>query len=471
MSIIDPRFLFLFFLFITGVILFLRPGKIEGLSGIIQVLLDFVLVPVAIITVAIFLGVLTRTDPLPLLRQVAYQVGLQQLVNFANAVPAELEDELAVADVQRIDTDSDGFSEWVVFYQFDLQDGRNPVQAVVYDNDRGDPPVLFPYALRPPNRDYLGERGASIEMRSLLDNPDQNEIFVWGQGNTSLTIFKFVENSEAWDFPRDAPPRYQPLGFFRGNGGIQYDSGSDHVTVIDRDGFERSQLAIRSIYALNPANNTYLDSFDSTKLAAPIVSTIDFFDNPPTDIYNTSFPEKIVLGFYASLCSGSNDTLCGSANSNWQPAQFLSGDALTEFQNGNAAYFGLNSLGVSEISIADLRYFPQLETDPDLLVTGGGRDVVTGEEGQFNVVDVTFVVGGILETARYEMRLVEGQWKIVRRLEADVPALGAQEFTPPTPSPTPLPPPTLTPIPPPPSPTPDCLNPPQPQRPPGCAEY
>lgn len=431
MNIVNPMFFFLFFLFITGVLYYLH-GTFNDVAGdSFQILIDFLLVPSAVITATIFFSVLFRFDPLPLLRQVAYQTGLQQLVNFADAIPDELEDELAVANVQRVDTDSDGFSEWVVFYQFDLQDGRNPVQAVVYDNDRGDPPVLFPYALRPPNRDYLGERGASIEMRSLLDNPDdQDEIFIWGQGNTSLTIFKFVENSESWDFPRDAPARYQPLGFFRGNGGIGYDGGTKNVTVIDRNGFERSQLAIRSIYALNSANDTYLDSFDSTKLSAPIVSTIDFFDNPPTDIYNTSFPEKIVLGFYASLCGGSNDTLCGSANSSWQPAQFLASDALTEFQNGNAGYFGLNSLGVSEISIADLRYHPQLETDLDLEVTGGGRDLVTGEQAQFNVVDITFVVGGTLETVRYEMRLIEGEWKIVRRLEADVPALGAQEFTP-----------------------------------------
>jgi hypothetical protein len=37
-----------------------------------------------------------------------------------------------------------------------------------------------------------------------------------------------------------------------------------------------------------------------------------------------------------------------------------------------------------------LQYFPQIETDPDLLTTGGGRDVVTGEQAQANAVDVVF---------------------------------------------------------------------------------
>ncbi len=449
MDIIDTRIvLFLFFAFLTGVILFLREGSIASIKDVVQILLDFLLVPVALLTVAIFVGVITRSDPTPLIREAGYQVGLQQLINFANAVPDNLQDELAVTDVRRIDTDNDGFSEWVVFYQFDLQNGRSPVQAMVYDNDRGDPPVIFPYALRPPNRDYLGEGSASIEMSRVLEEEDQDQVMVWGGGNTSLTIFKFEDNSEVWDFPRDAPPRYRPIGFFRGNGGVRLDNDTKDVTVIDRNGFERSQLAIRSIYTLNPATNTYLDSFDSTKLAAPVVSTIDFYQRPPANILTTDFPEKIVLAFYASLCNSQNNTLCNRADLGWDPADFLTADALNEFRNGNAAYFGLDSLGVNNISVTDLRYFPQLETDPDLLVTGGGRDVVTGEQGQFNLVDITFVTGnGPLETVRYEMRLIEGRWKMVRRVEIQEATLGAaQEFQSPTETPLP-PPPTSTPVP------------------------
>ena len=412
---VDLRIVFLFLLFLTGVLFYLYPGPVNPIQMIIGTLLLFS----AIGTAASFVFLLTRTDPLPIIRQGAYYMGLRQLVNFADAIPEELVNDLTVADVRRIDTDSDGFDEWIVFYRFDLQNGRSPVQAMVYDNDRGDPPVIFPYALRPPNRDYLGEGSASIEMTQVLDSEDIPQVMVWGAGRTSLNIFKFQDNSEVWDFPRDAPPRYQPIGFFKGDGGVRFDAGSKQVTVIDRNGFERSQLAIRSIYSLNPVTNTYLDSIDSTRLVAPVVSTIDFYERPPNDIFNTDFPEKVVLAFYLSNCGGSDETLCSRLDdTNWDAADFLTAEAFSEYQNGNAAYFGLNGFNISALSVTNLRYYPQLETDSDLLVTGQGRDVVTGEEPQFNVVDITFVANGNpLDTLRYEMRSVEGEWKIARRLE------------------------------------------------------
>jgi hypothetical protein len=153
---IDGRIiLFLVFAFITGVLFVLRKGTISGLGDVMQIIINFLLVPAALATVALFVGVITRSDPMPLIRQGAYILGFRQLVLFSDAIPPNLQDNLDVADVERIDTDGDGFNEWVVFYRFDLQDGRSPVQAVVYDNDRGSPPVIFPYALRPHDRDYL----------------------------------------------------------------------------------------------------------------------------------------------------------------------------------------------------------------------------------------------------------------------------------------------------------------------------
>jgi hypothetical protein len=77
-----------------------------------------------------------------------------------------------------------------------------------------------------------------------------------------------------------------------------------------------------------------------------------------------------------------------------------------------------------------LQYYPQLETDPDLLTTGGGRDVVTGEQAQANVVDMVFSMenngNGPSERAiRYRMARVGDQWKIYGRLSGpDLPQLG-----------------------------------------------
>ena len=430
MSVDGRIILFLVFAFITAVLLVLRQGTISSLNDVMQIVINFLLVPMALATVALFIGVITRSDPMPLIRQGAYQIGFRQLVSFADAIPDNLQNNLAVADVTRLDTDGDGFNEWVVLYEFDLQDGRNPVQAVVYDNDRGNPPVIFPYALRPPDRDYLSEGASpvSVDLDQITDSPE-SEVMI--QSATELNIFEFQQNSETWDFPRDAPARYQPIGFFRGNGGVSIDPSSKDVTVIDRNGFERSQLAIRSVYALNPARTSYVDNFVPTKLAAPVVSTIDFYQEPPDDILGTTFPEKIVLAFYIATCSGSDATLCQRASEGWEARDFLAegSEAIREFDNGNASYFGLNDFaGTPNLSVSNLRYYPQLETDSDLLVEGRGRDVVTGEQAQFNVVDINFAVANngsvVEEVARFEMRLVNGQWKIIGRLPLDIPELG-----------------------------------------------
>jgi hypothetical protein len=254
----------------------------------------------------------------------------------------------------------------------------------------------------------------------------------WGE----LSIFSFRQNSAEWDYPRDAPPRYQPIGFFAGAAGVNFDSGSKNVTVRRRPQIERSQLVNRSVYALNKATNTYWDRYYDPaeldrQLAAPIVSTIDFPAAPPENILGTTYPENIVLAFYAATCGSTDLTLCRNAGAGWDAQSFLdpNGDAYGEYVNGNAAYFELPSLSDNQnLSVKSLQYFPQIETDADLLTSGGGRDVVTGEQAQANVVDVSFSLesnGQTESVARYRMSLVGGQWKIHGRLTGpDLPELG-----------------------------------------------
>lgn len=433
---LELRIIFLFLLFITGLLYVLGRGPTLGFNDFREIILDFLLVPAAVGTVAIFFFILTRTDPLPLLREGSYQLSFQHNVSFEQAIPPNLRDNLAVVSVDREDTDGDGFKEWVVFYQFDLQSGNSPIQAVIYDSDRGNPPVLFPYQLRAPDRDYLSENAGSLEFRfeQVVEQPngpnreDLQEILI--SDNRQLGIFRFEQNSEVWDFPRDAPPRYKAVGFFRGTGGVKFEPETKRVTVVDRDRFERSQLAVRSIYALNPNTNSYWDDIAplgaepeaNPALVAPIISTIDFFSAPapPENIYSTAFPEKIVLAFYAATCGVADDTLCRNFGADWDVARFLAGDALLEYNNNNAAYFGLSSFNrMRNISVSNLRYFPSLESDADLLPTGSGRDIVTGEQAQFNIVEISFIPDTpTLETAWYEMRLINGEWKIVQQIEA-----------------------------------------------------
>jgi hypothetical protein len=299
--------------------------------------------------------------------------------------------------------------------------------------------VLFPYQLRAPNRDYLAEDAFSTTFSFGEVTQDQNgpagedlpEILV--SDRNQLSIFRFEQNSELWDFPRDDPPRYNPIGFFRGNIGATaaganraaiFDPDTKQVTVLDRSGFERSQLVVRSIYALNPVTNSYWDNLETLGseqpanpvLAAPTLSTVDFFAGPPDDILKTTYPEKIVLAFYTSTCGDVDSSLCLN-EVEWTPESFLAGDALREYNNGNPGYFGLPALdSLQNLAVSKLRYYPRLETDPDLLETGSGRDVVTGEEPRLNIVDVDLVFDNRIETLRYEMGQVEGHWKIIQRV-------------------------------------------------------
>lgn len=454
---------------IVTIIFFLWRFDGPGPAWLFGLLRDNIILISGLLTFALFIIILFNLNPFPLLRANAEVMGLGQLVNFdtafANGLPDAVAENIGVVSVVRADTDVDGFDEWVVFYLFDKRAQNSPIHGAVYDNDRGNPPVIFPYQLQAPDRNYLSEQqvfGPSLTIQELAtdrngpNGADVPELIV--QGGTELTIFRFHQNSEPWNFPTDSPARYQPIGFFRGNGGVtinlnQGSAAYGQVTVIDRNGYERSQLAVRSVYGLVTGvdgNQTYLDPIPplggvgGPRVAAPILSTVDFNPAPPNEIFNTPFPEKIVLGFYAATCGAANNSLCNSdtvaTRLLWRPpntslANFLTGEALGAFNSGNPSYFSLPAFsGNSNILISQLRYYPQLETDPDLLETGGGRDVVTGEQGQVGLVGITYTVNGsATQEACYEMGLNAGQWKIVRRLSSSC--------TEPPPPPTPTPPP------------------------------
>ena len=318
---VDPRFLFLALLLTTGILYTLRFGRVLGSNEIKNLIISFLLVPSALGLVTVFFALLFRVDLSPYIRDIAIFVGGNELVSFQRAIPAQspdLTNNLEVTRILREDTDGDGFEEWVVFYKFELQNGTSPIKAAVYDSDRGNPPVIFPYRLQPPDRDYLIESPVGLDFDLLAvtndsngpDNGDLPELMISDANH--LALFRFQQNSEPWDFPRDAPPRYVPIGYFTGTGGVEFNSSTRQVTVIDRDQLDRSQLVVRSIYGLQQdANNgeSYwsgsLPLVESTQvnleLAPPLVSTIDFFEGPPRDLLNSLYPEKIVLGFYASV--------------------------------------------------------------------------------------------------------------------------------------------------------------------------
>ncbi len=354
---------------------------------------------------------ITRFDPTPLLRQLAVAQAQNKVVDFFAIFPPPER----VQDVENIDTDGDGQKEWVVFYRFDLVDGRSPYAGAVYDYDRGDPPVIFPYRLVPPDRNYLSEGTVSLTENDLVtvgETTPTPELFTTGTVggvNTDLDIFRHVPNSLPWEVPRDEPRRYQVIGSFRGDGGVKYDAASKTVTVINRGGYDRSQLAVQSVYGLDEARGTFMSAADATKLGAPVSSAVVFAHGMPADILDSPYPEKLVLGFYQTLAQQQSSTI--------KPEDFLTNQALVEYKRGNLLYFGFPDVSgsVSQVKVTQLSYSPQTEAF-DASVT------VLGEQPRFMTVSVGFesqvgaTVAQTPQPVKWVTTLVNGKWKIDHRM-------------------------------------------------------
>lgn len=371
-----------------------------------------------LIVVVLFVVILFNIDLDPFIRQGAVMQTGHRVVDFFTLLPEQYE----VQEVYYKNTDDDEEKEWVVFYQFDLADGRSPYAGAVYDFDRGSPPVLFPYRLLPPDRDYLSEAAVELDLENIVEVGEAKpvpELFVYGrvgasppevggQITTDLTIFRHIPNSFSWEFPRDEPRRYQVIGSFRGDGGIIFDPRDKTVTVLNRAGYDRSQLVVETIYGLDAGRGTYMDPADPDKLMAPASSRVTFAYGMPSDILDTPFPEKLVLGFYESLAQKSPQV---------EPKEFLTGQALIEYDRGNLAYFGFDGAAgkVNEVKVTQLSYAPDVEKfDPSI--------TVLGQEPRFLTVSVAFEAQMGRATTytpvpiQWVTTLVNGKWKIDRRL-------------------------------------------------------
>jgi hypothetical protein len=400
---------FLVMLAVTGVLFTMRKGPAITTSELGTILLDFLLVPAAIGTLVVFTLLITRTNPETLILKVISLVARRE-VSFITAVPQELENTLEARIVDRQDTDGDGFDEWIVFYEYDLQSGANPVEVVIYDNDRGRPPVIYPYGLKAPNNAYLGETAESTSLslrdvtNTMVNGQNLPEIVVKGTGR--MGIFRYDPANKGLiappDMPSDNPPRYVPIGFFTGNGGVSINDTTKDVTVVQRNSDARSQLSVRSIYALDPDTRTYWAGFNAQTLAAPIMQTVDFFSDPPDDIVNTTYPENIVLAFYASTCAGQDKSLCLHYKPGLVPAQFQYPGA--DASNAFADYFGLSSLNsVHNLEVKRLEYI--------------SADKSTCAE-ELSEVQIEFTESGssIVKNIGYCMKQNwDGQWKIYAR--------------------------------------------------------
>jgi hypothetical protein len=390
------------------------------LTTILRILGGSVMLLLGIALIALLLIAIFNINVDPFIRKSAVLMTGHRLVDFYTLLPPQYE----VREVEYEDTDGDGEDEWVVFYQYDLDDGRRPYAGVIYDSDRGDPPPLFSYQLLPPDRDYLSEGTIRLEPKNIVGASEANpvpELFVYGEVpsteeaggsiDTDLTIFRNIPNSFEWEFPRDDPRRYQVIGSFRGDGGVTFNEKDKTVTVVSRAGYDRSQLAIENVYTLDKTRETYMSLSDPEQLDAPISSQVIFAFGMPADILDTPYPEKVVLGFYKMLAT-KNPTV--------DPRNFLTGQALIEYDKNNLTYFGFDGTSgkmkdVNEVTINLLSYAPVAEQiNPSV--------TVLGEEPRYLIVSVAFD-GRVIKTAtkietpiQWVTTTVNGKWKIDRRL-------------------------------------------------------
>ena len=265
-----------------------------------------------------------------------------------------------VVDVQRLDADSDGELEWLVFYRFDQVGAQGPVAALVYDvlpRPSGQLPLLWPYKLRTPHENYLAQRVPDVSLVDIVSDPDdlvRKEIVL----TTSEEAAFFRMSLDPASRLADVPPLYYCIGFFRSAGGVSFNPETLEVTVSSRAGFERSQLITKHFY--QPEADGYFAS-GTTTLHAPIGSKIDFAEGIPPTILDTPYPEKIVLAFYQTL---------GKDNADPKATDYLTAQAARELNAGALSYGSPFPGGQLKYAVVkELGYYPTQEDSTATTVT------------------------------------------------------------------------------------------------------
>lgn len=220
-------------------------------------------------------------------------------------------------NIYRKDTDGDEQDEWVVFSNLD----EKSFGAVVYDPEPCRFTRIHTYPLIAEENDYLAEKlPDSTWLGPELSNLDKllkNEaLVIYSPDRQTLSLFRWSDESEGKCEQAEPEKRgYKSIGFFRASGSVKI--REKQIATIDRNGFERSQLAIERIW-FPGEKDTFLD--ENGRMAAPNISQINFtFDNL-SELQDTYYPEKAVLAFYLTLFKRT-PLLDGL---NWKAEDFLS---------------------------------------------------------------------------------------------------------------------------------------------------
>lgn len=271
-------------------------------------------------------------------------------INLQSIFPPSLE----ALDVQRLDPASGLKPQWLVLYKYDVTERFSPIAGVVYRADRGGsnkPPVIYPYPLHLPDRDYLGSDNVSVRAADVLSAQPGLELVAENKNAngfvTEAAIFYWHDPfpEEVWRAPQDQR-YYECMGFFRTSGQITVEP--DRVEVQELVG-DRSQLA--RLYEYRPdERGSYLP--DGVTLKQADSSRIDFAFGQSGAVLDSPYPEKIVLAFY---------NLLGGPTENLEP--YLSEEGKKLLPAGLPGYGCAWSPGqVAKARVHEITYFPGVES-------------------------------------------------------------------------------------------------------------
>ena len=293
---------------------------------------------------------------LPACRRGGAAVSPQISLNLDQIFPPSLK----AIQVQRLDDPVAGDPpQWLVLYEYDIYEGAiqkfSPIAGVVYRADRGisnHPPVIYPYPLRLPDRDYLGTGEVVVKAADVLSAWDGPEVVVENKNTdgfvTEAAVFFWNDPypAETWHDP-EYHRAYVCLGFFRADGGVEVKYDEAIITRLQGD---RSQLARFHKYKPDNEGSYFISG---AQLRPSVDSWIGFaFGAIPADkVIDSPYPEKIVMAFYDAV-GGPTDIL----------KPFLSIDAQNKLDRGLLEFGCDRSPGeVGKVTVRQISYFPGIE--------------------------------------------------------------------------------------------------------------
>jgi hypothetical protein len=192
---------------------------------------------------------------------------------------------------------------------------------------------------------------------------------------TDLNIFRKVGSDwgcvprrEVWITPTPGQVvttayTYQNIGSFRGTDQVRRDGS--RVTVLDRAGWERSQIVAQRVY--KPENGSYFRQDDPTKLLEPVAVGLAFGTGQPDNTRQVYYPEKTVLAFFVNLGPDTERAMtnvCGDAKG--RPKYYPEDFGLT-----------VPARQLEQVVVCELAYVPNVQAEQNhetqTVTVQGGR--------------------------------------------------------------------------------------------------